>query len=572
LSFNPLYYTSTVIVMPTNTTSSPTSSEIAALHERIADLEAENLAIRTAVDRHSLTAMIRFLERRLQDGETLFRTIVDAMPDGYMLFTHPDADGFMRLLDCNVALCHAHGMPREQLIGIRSGALAEDPLSNEERFAQSKRLLNGERIVNESVQRRADGTTFAVEVASINVQLGGQNLILAIARDITQRRQTELALRELNRVLEDRVTERTAALRQANECLAELNGELLRSRNLFSTIVDHLDIGLALLDHKGMLLAANSALGQMLEQPVEPMLNRSWATLPLSNFDPLQTESMRLRFMHLNGKQLVFDLSATRLRVSHTHEHMVLVKVIDTTEKLYLEAAMLQNERLAASGRMAAIVAHEVNTPLQVIQNLLYLVETTQSGRERYMTLLQDEVRRVGAIMRRLLDLNEAGSGNWNMIDCNEVIERVILLTELLLNNHHISVVRDLGAKLPAIWANADALTQVLLNLVVNAADAMTKGGVITICSGMQTLEGGTQYLYINVSDTGEGIDPKYIETIFHPFFTTKHAGHGTGIGLSVSRRIVQEHGGTIAVQSIPGQGATFSVYLPIIASQYHST
>jgi PAS domain S-box-containing protein len=427
--------------MPIAYTNDTAPALLEQLQQRIADLEAENSALRQTANNHTLAATLRMVQAELQAGESLFRQIVDALPDGYMLFTHPDEHGHMRLIDCNIALCRSHQLSREELIGIRSGSLAEDPLSNEERLAQSIRLRNGERIVNESTQRRKDGSTFRVEVASINVRLGEQDLILGIARDITQHKQIETELRELNSQLEQRVIERTEALLEVK----------------------------------------------------------------------------------------------------------------------------LHQERLVASGRMAAIVAHEVNTPLQVIQNLLYLVENgVPESRERYIRLLQDEIRRVSTIMRRLLELNEAGSGVWGEVKINDVIERVLLLTELLLKSHHIRVSCELTDNLPAIWASSDALCQVLINLIINAVDAMEQGGTLTIRSLTKTVS-ETSYIVVETTDTGKGIDIAYVNTIFQPFFTTKSTGQG--IGLSISQRIIEEHKGTIQVQSSPGHGSTFSLNLPILAT-----
>jgi len=222
---------------------------------------------------------------------------------------------------------------------------------------------------------------------------------------------------------------------------------------------------------------------------------------------------------------------------------------------------LIQAEKLAATGRLAASIAHEINNPLQAIHNCLHLVTNRTLDEEKtkyYLNMAQEEVQRLIAIVQRTLDFYRPSKGREVMADVNVLVESVLALANKRLEHGKIKVHRRLSPDLPKLQVVADQLTQVFLNLVINAIEAMPDGGELTIASRQADAQ-----VQIRFSDTGSGINPDEAKKIFEPFYTTKHSG--TGLGLAVSYGIIQRHGGEITVESAPGRGATFIVSVPVV-------
>jgi signal transduction histidine kinase len=227
------------------------------------------------------------------------------------------------------------------------------------------------------------------------------------------------------------------------------------------------------------------------------------------------------------------------------------------------QAQLIQAEKLAATGRLAASLAHEINNPLQAIHNCLHLVITRPLAAEKktyYLDMAQTEVERLIKLVQRTLEFYRPSKGRTSVVNVNPLIENVLALSNKRLEHGCVTVTTHLQSDLPDILAVPDQLTQVLLNLVINAVEAMSDGGDLTITSAAT---GG--WLKIDVRDTGPGLTPDEAARIFEPFYTTKASG--TGLGLAVSYGIIQQHGGRIEVTSTPGQGSLFTIRLPLTRS-----
>lgn len=223
------------------------------------------------------------------------------------------------------------------------------------------------------------------------------------------------------------------------------------------------------------------------------------------------------------------------------------------------QAQLVQAEKLAALGRMAASIAHEINNPLQAIQNCLHLVLNRPLSDEKkthYVQMAQEEVNRLIAIVTRTLDFYRPSKGRIVPTQINQLIGSVLAIAGKRLEQGQVRVHKRLASDLPEIQAVPDQLTQVFLNLVINAIEAMPDGGELTIST--RRAEGGVR---LDFADTGPGLSQEDMDKIFEPFYTTKVTG--TGLGLAVSYGIIERHGGRITVESAPGRGATFTVYLP---------
>ncbi|MGH2592909.1 MAG: sensor histidine kinase, partial [Anaerolineae bacterium] len=221
---------------------------------------------------------------------------------------------------------------------------------------------------------------------------------------------------------------------------------------------------------------------------------------------------------------------------------------------------LIQAEKLAATGRLAASIAHEINNPLQAIHNCLHLIIRRRLGEEKekvYLNMAQEEVQRLIGIVQRTLDFYRPSGGREVLTEVNTLVESVLALANKRLEHGKVRVQRRFSPDLPKLRAVADQLTQVFLNLVINAVEAMPEGGELTIA----TLQDNGR-VHVRFSDAGPGINPEEAKKIFEPFYTTKRSG--TGLGLAVSYGIIQRHGGEITVESAPGRGATFVVSLPV--------
>jgi signal transduction histidine kinase len=220
---------------------------------------------------------------------------------------------------------------------------------------------------------------------------------------------------------------------------------------------------------------------------------------------------------------------------------------------------IVRQERLAAVGQLASAVGHELRNPLGVISNSLYLIRgaTGDSGDDRMRRHLSTAEREVAAATLIISDLLDFARSREPIIGEVDVAGLVDEALEVAPPPDGISVARDNGSSLPGVAADRDQLRQVILNLITNGYDAMPDGGQLRI----STAADGAQ-VDIKVGDTGTGIDAETRGHLFEPFFTTK--ARGVGLGLAVTHRIVGAHHGTIAVDSRPGEGATFTVSLPI--------
>jgi signal transduction histidine kinase len=233
-------------------------------------------------------------------------------------------------------------------------------------------------------------------------------------------------------------------------------------------------------------------------------------------------------------------------------------------ERRRVEQVLFDSEKLAATGRLAASIAHELNNPLEAIQNSLYVLV------ERTPEIARKETARMSRILREMLGFYRPAL-EMSDTDLNGLINEAEGLLAKRLRERNVRLDKKLDSHLPPIKASADQLKQVLLNLFLNAGDAMPDGGAITVAT---TLIGGSRIgmpnarsVQLQVRDSGMGIPEEDLPHIFEPFFSTK-GKKSSGLGLWVSSGIVQAHGGALQVRSVPGRGTTFTIVLPVEGPQ----
>ncbi|RME62618.1 MAG: HAMP domain-containing protein [Nitrospirae bacterium] len=227
---------------------------------------------------------------------------------------------------------------------------------------------------------------------------------------------------------------------------------------------------------------------------------------------------------------------------------------------------MVHTEKLASLGRLAAGVAHELNSPLTGIVTfshlLLQRIPPERKEDREDLEVIIEQAERCSKIIKGLLGFSRAMKTEMVPLNINSTISKVLDIIRNQAKFHNIKLITDLAPELPEVVADPSQLEQVYMNLIINAADAMNDRGELRISTRKVTIE-GQDFVEIEFSDTGPGIPPEHLDKIFEPFFTTKPVGKGTGLGLAVTLGIVQKHGGHIDVKSTPGKGTSFFVRLP---------
>ncbi len=254
---------------------------------------------------------------------------------------------------------------------------------------------------------------------------------------------------------------------------------------------------------------------------------------------------------------------------SLTQTFNLMARSLKERDELLKERTRLQltrSERLASIGRLAAGVAHEINNPLTGVVTFAHmLLEGAPEGSQERKDLetIIDAAMRCRDIVRGLLDFSRQNEPEKTLADLNHVLEQALTLTRNQAMIHGVQIIEELDRSLPHLVIDAGQIQEVAVNVLVNAIDAMSDGGDLTVRTRAVD-RNGAEWAELEIADTGCGIAPEHLEHVFDPFFTTKQTGQGTGLGLAVSYGIVSEHGGQIDVSSEVGRGTTVTVRLPI--------
>jgi PAS domain S-box-containing protein len=357
--------------------------------------------------------------------------------------------------------------------------------------------------------------------------------------------------------------------------LQQKAAEYERLKDFNENIVESINVGVMALDMEDRIESWNAQMEVMYAVP-------RWQTLtqPLKNIFPAEfvEEFNRMRqdagirnLYKFRLKTPAGEVRTVNVAIAPlvTRKFQIIGRLVimdDITERVDLEIQLSQADKLSSIGLLAAGVAHEVNTPLAVISSYTQMLSKQLQGDPQKSGLLEKITRqtfRASEIVNNLLNFSRTSGSEIGDVDVNKVIGDTLALLEHQFKVAKVEVQNALEPRLPAIQGNAGRLQQVFLNLFLNAKDAMPGGGTLRVA----TLNG--ESVSVCVSDTGTGIAPENIQRIYDPFFTTKTSpregqARGTGLGLSVTYGIIQEHAGKIRVESNPGAGTTFVLDFPL--------
>lgn len=359
----------------------------------------------------------------------------------------------------------------------------------------------------------------------------------------------------------------------------EAEAEIREHRDRLRAIVDSAVDGILAIDEGGTILEVNSAVERIFGfVPPEALLGQNVRVLMPSPFREEHDDYLRryvesgkpriigfgreVRGLRKDGTTFPLYLAVSEGYVKHRRVFTGIVRDLGRLREA--EERAHQAEQLAALSTITAGIAHDVGTPMTTILGYAELLKnsvTDEKNRERAGHIV-DQVRRVTDLLRTLLNIARPRNAAPEPLELGGVLDHSLEFFREKLKGRGIVVERDYS-NVPMIVADRDRLEQVFLNLIVNAADAMPKGGTLTVRLGEST----SDLVEICVADTGIGMQPDVLARIFDAFYTTKERGKGTGLGLLVSQRIIHDHGGRIVAESEAGVGTSFCITLPVTPS-----
>ncbi|HZN03256.1 MAG TPA: ATP-binding protein [Candidatus Polarisedimenticolia bacterium] len=352
--------------------------------------------------------------------------------------------------------------------------------------------------------------------------------------------------------------------------LAEKVSEIESLREFNESILESSRVAILVLDPEGRVAGVNRAFEALSGTPrahlagrpvAEALPARAARGLPACGEEGARLD--RAPWRSADGTSAIVNLTRSPLRDGRGRLLGTVVTLDDVTDQVRREEDLQRREHLASIGLLASGVAHEVNTPLTGISSYAQMLLQGRNQDDPAYPLLrkiQQQTERASGIASSLLNFARQADGDYQPVDVGDMAQETLQLFEPHLKGRRIELHRHIEPSLPAVTGNRGRLQQVLMNLLLNAADATPDGGAIAVRA---TSSSGR--IRLTVSDTGVGIPAEHLDRIYDPFFTTKPRGRGTGLGLSVSYGIVKEHAGTLIAESAPGEGSRFVISLPVI-------
>jgi PAS domain S-box-containing protein len=444
-----------------------------------------------------------------------------------------------RIVSWSPAAAAMLGWEVEEVLGRRVALVVPDDLQGDERTAAARVAAEGRIPRYETVLKARDGRRVPVAVTAVALRGEAGELV-----------------------------GRTCAIEDLS-ALQQLRGRVLQQEQLLAHITREAADAIVAVDLLGNVTSWNRGAEQLLGVSATEMAGRPLTRVgpsgPLSRLleravGGRPVHGVRMEWRDARGEVVPVDVSAAVLSGERGPTGVALV-ARDLSAQVRLDRQLVRSEKLAMVGSLAAGLAHEIGTPLNVISATAeYLLPDSPAEAHDQLKGIVAETERISRLVRELLSFARGGSTGTAAVRLHGALDRVLSLLRITLERKRVQVTTELAEDLPLVSADPDGLHQVLLNLVVNASQAVAEGGRIVVAARAVEVE-GERMVAIEVHDDGPGIPLAIRERIFDPFFTTR--AEGTGLGLAVCARIVAEHGGDLRVGEGPMGGAAFALQLP---------
>ncbi|MBL8187739.1 MAG: PAS domain S-box protein [Acidobacteria bacterium] len=438
------------------------------------------------------------------------------------------------------------GQSLNRFIPTRFQVAHEDHIGQ---FGQTGETSRAMGALNAICGVRRNGEEFPIEASISQIEIGGQQLFTVILRDITERLRVQ-----------ERLVEQAALLDQSLEAIVvrDMNGRI----QYWSRGAERL------YGWQAEEVIGRTTIEILYGEDKSQFMNATNATIEK------ETWSGELRQVAKDGREVIVEGHWSLVRDAQGNPKSILAINTDITEKKRLEAQFLRAQRLESIGTLASGIAHDLNNVLSPILmgTQMLRMRLTDEQSLRLITLMESNAQRGSEMVKQVLSFAKGVGGRRTILQPKHLIREIVHIAEETFPKP-IRLEQHLAEDLWTVSSDATQLHQVLLNLCVNARDAMPNGGTLTISAENRQLDdlfarmlkgaNPGDFVVISVTDTGTGIPLEIIDRIFDPFFTTKESGKGTGLGLSAVQGIVSNYGGFITVESKPGAGSKFEIYFP---------
>ncbi len=482
--------------------------------------------VRQTIQKHQLELQLRESERKYH---TIFEKANDAIfiikPHNYIL------------LEVNIKASAISGFSKEELIGKQFMELYCENQRTKAKELIDQTFTNGSFRDDGLTIRSKNGELIPVDINASVIYIDEYQYILVIVRNIAEKKH--------------------------------LQSQILNSKKRLQSMFDGITEIIYQVDRDYGIIMANKKLAEYCNTQPEKLIGRKCYQVLFGYDEPctvcpakLTFETQQAEFAEKNVNDEIYEMCSYPIFTEEGGIESVVVYSKNVTEKKKLEKSLIQSEKLATVGLLSSGIAHELRNPLNIIETARYFIQEFLQDKnpdiDDKLEIIRKNVQRASKIINNLLEFSRHSEHEKEEIDLIKTIESTVALIgkELTAKGIEFTIESREDYK---VYFSIDSLKQVLLNIIINAVQAMPKGGKLHICIEQSE----PKWVDIKITDTGVGIPEENLPHIFSPFFTTKEVGVGTGLGLYISHTIIEREGGEIKVDSKVGKGTTFTVRLP---------